>query len=576
MKRALTSLLALGFAAACVGGAGSETSDLTDKYAEGSDEALAILAVVNDRTLGVSQLDVDAKLTSTAAKAIVAHRDGPDRLLRTQDDDLYETLAELDAQPSVGPTTLNQLLAYASQKGYLADQKAKKLEPIFSPQPMETSHLTRVAALIDGAQRSIDIAMYSYSDATIQKALQRAVARGVAVRFVFETAGEDKSLIGSALGTSKSGQLEAIGVDVRYVNKIMHHKVMIVDGPRDDAPRAKTARIASGSANWSGSAATRYDENTLFFEGYPELALRLQREFDRLWAHSRDFVSGEAKPYVLSTLAITDELIPEDPNVHAYFTSSNFDVKDQTFSANGASEIADTLVAAIRGAKRSIHIASGHLRSRPVSEALEAKIKESPGLDLRVYLDGQEYIGQTTHNAQVKERAACLAAAGTSASKIRSCNDTGFLFGYEVGQAGVAVKYKYYAYRWDSSYAKQMHDKYFVFDGERLITGSYNLSDNAEHSTFENVLSFQGPEFADLLDLYEKDFERLWATGQGKLAALSEQVKTASTIPLVFDPMALTWAEVTDLKKLLRANCTQADSSAYRTDPPAHQYCPRQ
>jgi phosphatidylserine/phosphatidylglycerophosphate/cardiolipin synthase-like enzyme len=575
MKRSVAALLALGFVAACTGGAASESSDLTEKYIEGSDEALAILAVVNDRTLGVSQLDVDAKLTSKAAKAIIAHRDGPDGLVRTPDDDLYETLAELDAQPSVGPTTLNQLLAYASQKGYLADQKAKKIEPIFSPQPMETSHLARIAGLIDGAQRSIDIAMYSYSDATIQKALQKAVARGVAVRFVFETAGEDKSLTGSALASSKSGQLEAIGVDVRYVNEIMHHKVVIVDGPRDDVARAKTARVASGSANWSGSAAVRYDENTLFFEGYPELALRLQREFDTLWAHSRDFVSGEAKPYVLSTLAITDDLIPEDPNVHAYFTSSNFDVKDQTFSANGESEIADALVAAIRGAKKSIHIASGHLRSRPVAEALEAKIKESPKLDLRVYLDGQEYIGQTTHDSQIKDRATCLAAAGASEAKIRLCNDKGFLFGYEVGRAGVAVKYKYYAYRWDSSYAKQMHDKYFVFDGTRLITGSYNLSDNAEHETFENVLSFQGPEFAELLELYEKDFERLWATGQGKLAPLTEQVKTASTIPLVFDPMALTWAEVTDLKKLIRANCTQADSDEFRRNAPAHQSCPR-
>lgn len=575
MKRSLASILALGLLTGCAGDPTSDEADLTQKYAEGSDEALAILAVANDRRLGVKELDVDAKLTSAAAKAIIARRDGADKLLRTADDHLFPTLADLDAVPSVGPATLTQLLTYATQKGYLADQKAKELSVVFSPQPIDKSHLARVAALIDGAASSIDIAMYSFSDSGISKALERAVGRGVAVRFVFETAGEDKGLTGPALASSKSGQLEKIGVDVRYVNKIMHHKVMIIDGPRDDAARAKTAKIVSGSANWSNGAAVRYDENTLFMEGYPEMTLRLQREFDTLWAHSRDFVSGTAKPFVLSTLAIGDELLPDDPNQHAFFTSANFSVKGDTFSTNGKNEIADALVKAIQGAKKSIHIASGHLRSRPVAEALTAKVKATPGLDLRVYLDGQEYISASGHAAQVKERMTCLTAAGTSASKIRQCNDKGFLFGYEAELAGVSVKYKYYAYRWNSSYAKQMHNKYFIIDGERLFTGSYNLSDNAEHETFENVLLFEGPEFTELLDLYEADFERLWATGNGKLATLTQSLATVDPVPLVFDPMALTWAEITELKKVIRANCAQADSTAFREDPVGHQLCPR-
>jgi phosphatidylserine/phosphatidylglycerophosphate/cardiolipin synthase-like enzyme len=122
-----------------------------------------------------------------------------------------------------------------------------------------------------------------------------------------------------------------------------------------------------------------------------------------------------------------------------------------------------------------------------------------------------------------------------------------------------------------------MHNKVLIVDGTDLYTGSYNLSDNAEHNTFENVLLFRGPEFTDLVKAYEERFEQLWATGkaEGLLSKLETTVKTADTIPLVFEPMALTHTEVTSLKALIRKNCPAVDSTIYRTDPVAHQTCPR-
>ena len=33
-----------------------------------------------------------------------------------------------------------------------------------------------------------------------------------------------------------------------------------------------------------------------------------------------------------------------------------------------------------------------------------------------------------------------------------------------------------------------MHSKYMIIDGKELISGSYNLSMNSEHATFENRL----------------------------------------------------------------------------------------
>ncbi len=439
---------------------------------------------------------------------------------------------------------------------------------VFSPQTGTATHTAKVAELIDKARKSIDIAMYSFSDANISAALERATGRGVKVRFVFETAGEDKSLTGPALLASKSGQLERRGVDVRYVNKIMHHKFMIVDGPRDVASRARTAMIVTGSANWSNSAATRYDENTLFVAGEPELALRLQREFNLMWDNSRDFTSATFT-FENSTLAIPDPIKPENTGLHALFTSANFDRNGTTFKTTERNEVADALVRGIEGAKKSIHIASGHLRSRPVSEALIAKVKSDPALDVRVYLDGQEFISESGHKAQLDELDACRIKANGNESKLSDCNDRGFLFGLMVGEAGAKVRYKYYMYRWNASTAAQMHHKYMIVDGETLYTGSYNLSDNAEHSTFENMLVWSGRKYAPLVAEYEANFANIWATGEsdGRLATLNARVENDDTIPLSFDPVSLDWQQIVDLKSNIRKNCKAVDSDAFRRDP---------
>ncbi len=147
---------------------------------------------------------------------------------------------------------------------------------IFSPQPIESGHTARIRQMVDAANSSIDIAMYSYSDADIGDALEGAIDRGVSVRFIFETANDDKKLSGPDLLNSKSGRLESAGVDVRFVKKIMHHKFIMVDGPRDDIAKAATAKITSGSANWSFNGAAFYDENTVFLRGQCQQASDLK------------------------------------------------------------------------------------------------------------------------------------------------------------------------------------------------------------------------------------------------------------------------------------------------------------
>lgn len=545
---------------------------------EGSPEALGVLALVNDTAMTQAALKADAGVTSKVARNIVTHRDGADAKAGTADDNKFDTLAELDAIPFVGPVTLNALLEAAKDKGLVPTKGSAQIDVMFSPLPAAESHNARVAKLITEAKESVDIAIYSYSDAGIAAALRGAKARGVKIRFLFETANTDKGISDpAARAASKSGRIEADGIDVRYVNKILHHKFLIVDGPRDDKKKAETAKIAMGSANWSNTAATVFDENTLFIQNSAELSALYQQEFDALWVGSRDFV-GPAPAQPRSTANITPADVADEAGLDVLFTRANMKAggaDGTTWSTDKAStKVADKWVAAIQNAQTSIHIASGHLRLKPVAQALLAKRAADPSVDIKVYLDQQEYISTSGDTFQKKEVAECEAAATTPAA-LRNCSEKDFLWSKALVDAGIEVRYKSFAYRWDHSYAAQMHSKYMVVDGNQLISGSYNLSMNSEHSTFENALHLSGPQFKPLIQKFEDNFSDIFVTGEGLLEVLRTKISTAATFPIVFDSMSLTWSEFDQLRVLIRQNCPQIDSPEFRSNPSAHRTCTR-
>jgi len=354
---------------------------------------------------------------------------------------------------------------------------------------------------------------------------------------------------------------------------------VIVDGPRDDVSRARTAKIVTGSANWSSTGGTVYDENTMFIEDSAEVAAAFQHEFDKLWVGSRDFV-GPAPAQGPSTANITVDDVPDEAGLGVLFTSPNFTptgADGTTWSVNKTSTVvADQWVDAIQRAQTSIHIASGHMRLRPVAEALIAKKQAHPSFDIQVYLDQQEFISASGDAAQRAEVEDCLAGATTDTQRF-DCTANDFLFSKALVDAGIDVKFKSFAYRWNASYAAQMHSKYMVVDGKELISGSFNLSMNSEQATFENAMHVDGPQHAALLAAFEQNFHTITQTGRAEelLAKLREQIATGSTIPLVFDPMALTYSEFDQLRALIRDNCALADSTDYRSNPAAHKSCPR-
>ncbi|HIN85639.1 MAG TPA: hypothetical protein EYN06_04080 [Myxococcales bacterium] len=77
------------------------------------DENTELLDFVNDSGATLVFLDDSVGLNSLAANKIIAHRDGPDGAPGTADDDLFDTIEELDAVPYVGASALAKLFAFA-------------------------------------------------------------------------------------------------------------------------------------------------------------------------------------------------------------------------------------------------------------------------------------------------------------------------------------------------------------------------------------------------------------------------------------------------------------------------------
>lgn len=52
-----------------------------------------------------------------------------------------------------------------------------------------------------------------------------------------------------------------------------------------------------------------------------------------------------------------------------------------------------------------------------------------------------------------------------------------------------------------------MHNKFGIFDNKLVMTGSYNISDNAHNNSYENAIFLHNRK---VIDEYHKQFERLW------------------------------------------------------------------
>ncbi len=146
---------------------------------------------------------------------------------------------------------------------------AQTTEHVYSPGTnLEQSEL----AQLETATRTVDVAMYSFTDRYLAEELATLARKGVRVRVYRDR--EQFSQEMQSNGMTTTGILLAAGVEVRVkgAKDLMHLKSYSIDG----------RLLRTGSANWSPTGLKRQD-NDVLYEGSPEAVERFERKFEEMW-----------------------------------------------------------------------------------------------------------------------------------------------------------------------------------------------------------------------------------------------------------------------------------------------------
>ncbi len=137
-----------------------------------------------------------------------------------------------------------------------------------------------IAASINRAKFTIDIAMYNFTSSTssnvykIAVAANAAAARGIAIRWIYNGTGAT-----SNTGLSLLSPLIKTFASPNYTNYIMHNKFMLIDV---NSPDSTDAVAQTGSYNFSDQQTTG-DYNNIIFIQSKQVATAFYNEFNKMW-----------------------------------------------------------------------------------------------------------------------------------------------------------------------------------------------------------------------------------------------------------------------------------------------------
>ena len=175
-----------------------------------------------------------------------------------------------------------------------------------------------------------------------------------------------------------------------------------------------------------------------------------------------------------------------------YFTDP-VNVRDP---ANWQSSVAGRLIEKINAAQTSIHIASFEFDLTPVAEALIAA--KQRGVDVRWVTDDEH---------------------GLEADEEPGHGQFAMLQG-----AGIEVR--------SDTRSALMHNKFWIFDGQSVWTGSTNVTESGIFKQNNNALVIESPELAAI---YEREFQEMWdgQFGPTSPSTLDQQVTVVNGTQVV-------------------------------------------
>lgn len=285
-----------------------------------------------------------------------------------------------------------------------------------------------ITAAINASGTSVDAAIYGITLRNVAEALVAAKARGVKVRVIMNE---------SHVFNRQTPELRYLidnKINIRSLRGlgkygIMHNKLAVFD-----------SRVAlTGSFNWTLTANNANYENAVFSEE-ADVVAGYMGYFEWMWGYTRPISAGPGSEMPADAYGPP----PEDPKPSVSLNGSVF----PGYSFSPAGETEKNLVKAMNASNHTIDAAVFSFYSAGLARALlDAKAR---GVKVRVVVDRVQ--------ASQSEIPGLLIENGIS-------------FKWSQGYNGKGV----------------MHDKFAVFDGRMLATGSFNWSANAQNNNFENV-----------------------------------------------------------------------------------------
>ncbi len=146
---------------------------------------------------------------------------------------------------------------------------------------------------VDGARKSLDIAMSAFTDDELGTAVTRAARRGVSVRVIL-AAGQKRVLGGEYTRLVSAG----IPVAIAAPAGVFSHDFLIID----------ESLVITGSYDWSDTPAGHRYDNVVFIRCHAGEALpqRFSAEFDHLW---REFKGESGAALEESTPSVQSVII---------------------------------------------------------------------------------------------------------------------------------------------------------------------------------------------------------------------------------------------------------------------------
>jgi phosphatidylserine/phosphatidylglycerophosphate/cardiolipin synthase-like enzyme len=309
-----------------------------------------------------------------------------------------------------------------------------------------------VIAFVDGAQRSLDVALYDVRlpgpvGDRVRASLEGAASRGVTVRLIYN---RDDARAGRPLPPpvrTDPGLIESLTFATRAIPgdpDLMHHKYLVRDG----------ADVWTGSTNWTLDSWER-EENVIATVASPQVAATYAANFAELWDDPVVERSGDQE---------AREIAVGDVRVRAWFCPGR------------GRELSLRIAQAIGRAGDRVRIASPVITAGPILGTLAEEIADER-LDVAGIVDGPQ-VDQVFHQWKVN---------GNAAWKTPLLQRV--MAGHFAAKASTPWR--------PGSVHDFMHAKITVAD-DTVFLGSFNLSHSGEMNA-ENVLEIADPALADRL-----------------------------------------------------------------------------